>query len=923
MTLLSTPATESWLAAVADAQQRIRDSADDPAALLDTLVAIASALIDASARVALTVDDHLVWHATSRDNPAPIGHPVPTEGTLCGRAWRTGTLQRDRGDQPPAATACCGGAYASAISVPLVHGMGVLGVLALGSAEPAWFDRSDEHAALLLASTAAAALAAYLDAQAPADGPAAATDDMPDATDDVEIWLDDAEADPWAEPDESEEEPEPEGEVSHQPASAVVDVLTPAAPLTFPLDPAAAVPAPSGMGLWEWDARTGACIWSAPVARLLGIPAGAAVRLSDIRDAVQDSDRARFDLAVRAVRSGRSVGGALRVTAADGSTRHVYAWSEVRRGDDGTLHGAWGAVVDVTEFERDAAALRSSIAGLRAAQELTGLGVWEWYPDSGRLVWSPEMYRLAGLEPGSIEPTLEQWHRLVHPDDVERAQRLDVGALAAGEQHERVETFRVIGPGGELRHVQSWSSLTSATGMLGVGDGPRAVYGATIDVTRQVSDRVMLERLSTTDHVTGLENRLAFDHRIQEMLSRPPRPDRQVCLLLLDLDRFKSVNDALGHQIGDRLLIEVARRLLAVVPPEAMTARMGGDEFVVVPPAGTPEREVRALAGTIVEALRAPYVLPDSGEMLVCPASIGVAATGSRRVSAHDLLREADIALYRAKDAGRDRYVIFDDALRTRTQLRQRAERRLRDAIDEGRLALQYQPVIDFTHGRIVGAEALIRIADAEDGRLLPPDFFIDVAEDTGLVVELDCWVIEEGIAQIARWGERPGPSGEPPWLAINVSPRSMEHPRVTRRLVDAVKRGHLPRNRIKIELTERSFIGALPGAEDALRRLIAAGVPIGIDDFGTGYSALAYLPRFDLDFMKIDRSFVADVGRAPRADSVVMAIVDLAHAHGMRVTAEGVETPRQARTLREIGCDFAQGYHFGRPTEARRILRP
>jgi EAL domain-containing protein (putative c-di-GMP-specific phosphodiesterase class I) len=266
--------------------------------------------------------------------------------------------------------------------------------------------------------------------------------------------------------------------------------------------------------------------------------------------------------------------------------------------------------------------------------------------------------------------------------------------------------------------------------------------------------------------------------------------------------------------------------------------------------------------------------------------------------------------------------MLLEDATGRPSPGRQRAERRLREALERDLLVLEYQPIVDFGHGRVVGAEALIRMRDPEDGGLLSPDMFMDVAEDTGLVVEVDCWVIEAAIRQITRWGRRPGPAGEPPWLAINVSARSMEHPRVVKRLVDAVTSGELSRDQIKVELTEHSFLGALPGGEASLRSLMAAGVRVGIDDFGTGYSALAYLRRFTLDFMKIDRSFVQDVGRVERADAVVTAIVDLAHAHGMLVVAEGVETSRQARRLRDMGCVYAQGYHFGRPGAASRIVR-
>jgi EAL domain-containing protein (putative c-di-GMP-specific phosphodiesterase class I) len=330
---------------------------------------------------------------------------------------------------------------------------------------------------------------------------------------------------------------------------------------------------------------------------------------------------------------------------------------------------------------------------------------------------------------------------------------------------------------------------------------------------------------------------------------------------------------------------------------------------------------VRRLAQSLVDTLRAPYQLPESREILVCPASLGVTSNAHRQVTADELLSEADLALYRAKDAGRDRYVVYDDALRARARTRHNAEMLLRSALEQDRLTLQYQPIVGFENGRIVGVEALVRALDPVGDRLLPPDTFIDIAEDTGLVVELDLWVIGAAVAQVAHWLRNAASPEVVPWVAVNVSARSMEHPRVVRRLLDGLAEHRIEPHHVKVELTERSFLGTPPDGESTLRQLLASGVPVGIDDFGTGYSAMAYLNRFDLDFMKIDRSFVAHVGQERRADAVVTAIVDLAHAHGMQVTAEGVETQRQARRLREIGCDFAQGYHFGRPMDPHRLL--
>jgi diguanylate cyclase (GGDEF)-like protein len=559
--------------------------------------------------------------------------------------------------------------------------------------------------------------------------------------------------------------------------------------------------------------------------------------------------------------------------------------------------------------------LLRGLHALGGAKEVPGLGIWEWRPGARELSWSRELYRVLGHEPGRFRPTTQACNALVHPDDVHVVRAaVDVvrDARDGGPYASACETFRVYGADGAVRHLQVWAVASPDP------DGGVVVHGAAVDVTAQARDRILLERLSATDAVTGLGNRIAFERRMQELLAG----GGEVALLLLDLDRFKLVNDSLGHQVGDRLLAEVARRITQVVPRGSITARMGGDEFVVVPPAGLEWLAVRRLAQSLVDTLRTPYVLPDSGEILVCPASLGLTSTAGRDVGTNELFSEADLALYRAKDSGRDRYVVYDDALRARARGRHNAEMLLRAALEEDRLTLQYQPIVDFEHGGIVGAEALVRILDPTGERLVPPDVFIEVAEDTGLVVELDLWVIDAALEQVARWVRSVSDRNLIPWVAVNVSARSMEHPRVVRRLLDGMQRGGIEPHLLKVELTEHSFLGALPGGESTLRQLLTSGVPVGIDDFGTGYSAMAYLNRFDLDFMKIDRSFVARVGQEDRADAVATAIVDLAHAHGMLVTAEGVETQRQARRLREIGCDFAQGYHFGRPVDPHRLLR-
>jgi diguanylate cyclase (GGDEF)-like protein len=665
--------------------------------------------------------------------------------------------------------------------------------------------------------------------------------------------------------------------------------------------PSAAVEVPAGVPvLWQWDAPTGRTTAAARVYRALGLPPGGPLTLAAVRRLVHPDDVERFDDLVLGLAACRgAVQETVRFVGPDGAVRPLSAWAAVRAVDQ-EIVGAFGGLLDGDGRE----ALRAGQTALHAVEELTGVGLWEWDPATGELLWSAPMYALLGVAPGAVRPTVDLWREAVHPDDRQAAARLDVGAPGRAGGH--LETLRVVGHDGVLRWVTCWSAADGAGSL---------VHGAAVEVSRQVRDRVRLRELSSMDAVTGLLNRQGLARRLRQRLDA----GGEVGLVLLDLDRFKVVNDTLGHHLGDALLVEVSRRLTALVPEGGTVARMGGDEFAVLAPPSLGRAELGGLAEALVGALRAPYLLAGALEPLSCSASAGVTARGGRPVGGQELLAEADLALSRAKDRGRSRHVLFDDELRARASARHSAERTLRNALDGGRLVLRYQPVVDLATGRRVGAEALVRIRDESDPtgrRLSLPEMFIDVAEETGLVVQLDRWVVDQALDQLAHWCAT-GPAERVPWLAVNVSPLSMAQPDVVPRLLDGLAGRGLPPSLLKVELTERSFLGADPAGEAALRRLIDSGVRVGIDDFGTGYSALAYLQRFDLDFMKIDRSFVAAVGAQGRADAVVTALVDLAHAHGMQVTAEGIEHPRQAARLRQIGCDLAQGFHFGRPGSA------
>nr|WP_246314588.1 EAL domain-containing protein [Kineococcus aurantiacus] len=418
-----------------------------------------------------------------------------------------------------------------------------------------------------------------------------------------------------------------------------------------------------------------------------------------------------------------------------------------------------------------------------------------------------------------------------------------------------------------------------------------------------------LVRLAQCDSLTGLANRSVLDTRLAEALAGAT-PSDAVALVLLDLDRFKLVNDTLGHQIGDALLRQVAVRLEAAAPPGATLARLGGDEFVVMVPGVNRPEAASIMARDVIRRLRAPMLLPGLPEPFVCTSSAGVAV--AHEGTADDLFRSADMALYRAKDGGRDRVALYDTAMRDEAHARHVAEHRVRRALRTDGLRVVWQPIVDLRNRELVAAEALVRLDDPVEG-ILEPKHFVDTAEDTGLIVDVDTWVLGEVLRQLREWRrEEVGLQ-----VSFNVSGKTLEHPAFAHRLAHSVESTGASGSSLLAEVTERTLIDLSTSTRASLGELRSIGARVGLDDFGTGYSSLSYLDRFPLSFLKIDMSFVRPLGSSDRAEAVVEALISLAHAHGMVVTAEGVETELQASMLRDMGCDRAQGYLFGRPMDA------
>ena len=455
------------------------------------------------------------------------------------------------------------------------------------------------------------------------------------------------------------------------------------------------------------------------------------------------------------------------------------------------------------------------------------------------------------------------------------------------------------------------------------GDGDdKLVVSAVRDIAERRKSELELQHQAASDPLTGVANRTVFMDRLRHALHRLDRNNGLVSVFFLDLDRFKIINDSLGHHIGDAVLLQMAERLLQVLRPQDTLARLGGDEFaVIIEDLAAPEEAV-ALGARIIESGRIPFLVGD--EQFVCTTSAGIAVTADAGQSAEGLLQEADLALYRAKDRGRDRADVFDEDLRTRAVGRLGTERMLRRAIAEGRLRVNYQPMIELASGCTIGAEAFVRVWDPHQADLITAESFIEVAEETGLLATIDDWVLAEVIDQSAIWHARFAGSafGE---VAINVTARHLADAGFAPSLLDDLAARHLAASCLQVEVTERVLMEASNSAMSALKILRDAGVKVGLDDFGTGYSSLSYLRMFPLDFVKIDRSFIAELTRGGTEAAIVASVIDLSHALGMAVVAEGVETRSQADQLLGLGCDRAQGFFFAPagPADAieRRVL--
>jgi diguanylate cyclase (GGDEF)-like protein/PAS domain S-box-containing protein len=560
---------------------------------------------------------------------------------------------------------------------------------------------------------------------------------------------------------------------------------------------------------------------------------------------------------------------------------------------------------DVTERKRAEEGLRGAEERFHSAFENAPIGM-SLVDLDGRFIQVNRAFSdITGYEGAELLGKSSQ--SITHPEDLE-SDLQHLRRMAAGEiDHYQIETRFLHSAGHPV-----WTRVSRSLVRGNEGE-PLHLVSQVEDITQRKQSDLMLTHMALHDSLTGLPNRTLALDRLSLALARTERHPFSVAVLFLDLDRFKVINDSLGHNLGDQLLVAVAARLREAVRPSDTVARIGGDEFVVVCEDITGVEDAARIAERIAHALTRPFDLEDDEVLLA--TSVGIALSSGPGDTPETLLRDADAAMYRAKESGRNRYEVFDSSMRVQAVERLDMEQALRRALGRSEFRLFYQPVLDMETGTVVGVEALLRWDHPERGLLRPAEF-ISLAEETGLILPIGTWALQEACRQAQIWREA-DPDQPPLTIAVNLSARQLAQPDVADMVAEALESTGTDPGQVWLEITESVLTGETDVTVGALRALKALGVRLSVDDFGTGYSSLLYLKRFPVDTLKVDRSFVAGLGTNADDTAIVAGVVGLAQTLGLTAIAEGVETEKQRAALQALGCDLAQGYLFGYPEPA------
>ena len=652
------------------------------------------------------------------------------------------------------------------------------------------------------------------------------------------------------------------------------------------------------VGSWEWDIAADTIVWSDELCRIYGVQQAAQHSFESYVQLVHPEDR---ELVQAIVHEAFSTGGAFsfehRLIRPDGDVRSMLSRGEVMTAADGTPLRMVGTGQDITERKRTEAALQDSqrrlAHNLRQQTAVAQLGRQALEGEDLRALVHEAADVLSDVLGRAVAVT-------ILPSGEEDG--FEVGSY--GEHDTRVAIGSDDARFGDLR----------VAGHAALRPDERLFLQASVNVLADAITRLRAERdtrhLALHDPLTGLPNRTLFLDRLTVALRQSARRGT-VAVLFLDLDHFKFINDSRGHGAGDQLLQKLAERLTTVMRPGDTLARFGGDEFCMVCDGLGDAADAAGIAQRLLDALALPFTL-SAGEHFVS-ASIGISLGDGTARSAEDLIREADAAMYRAKDAGRGRFELFDEVMRSDATRRLRLDNDLRAALEDerGELHAYYQPIVSLADGAIIGAEALVRWDHPRRGMLAPGEF-IPIAEASGTIVALGDRVLRLACHQAARWIAVPG--REDFWISVNLASRQVASRGLVERVAEILAESGLEASRLHLEITESALVEESELTTSNLLDLHAMGIRLVLDDFGTGYSSLAYLRRFPIDAIKIDRRFIAGLGSNQDDSTIVEAIVRMAAGLRIDVVAEGVETTQQAAILSAMGCQMAQGYLWSRP---------
>lgn len=661
----------------------------------------------------------------------------------------------------------------------------------------------------------------------------------------------------------------------------------------------------ANVGSWLYDLANDTMHLSPQTCRIFGLPENTTGSHDSYLARVHPEDRDATILAWQAALKGDAYDHVHRILVGK-AIRWIRQKAELEFAPDGTPLSAMGIVQDITERQRIEDSLRASTDRLNEAQRLAKLGNWTLDLVTGDLVWSDEIFHLFEINPEQFGATYQAFLDAIHPEDRDAVSRAYEASLVNRAPYEISHRLRM--GDGRIK----WVHERCLTHFDAAGQ-PLQSLGTVQDISESKKAEERISELAFSDQLTGLPNRRLLLDRLKQCMTANSRSGSYGALLLIDLDHFKTINDTLGHDMGDLLLKQVAQRLTTCVRAEDTVARLGGDEFVVIL-ANQSTSKTEAAAQTemvgkkILFASSQTYRLADVAHHST--ASIGATLFSGHHATIDDLMKQADLAMYKSKASGRNALHFFDPDMETVVAERAALESNLRQAIGSQQLLLYYQAQV-VGEGRLTGAEVLVRWQHPQRGIVLPAEF-IPLAEETGLILPLGQWILEAACSQLALWADQPERAHLT--LAVNVSAHQFRQRDFVDQVLAVLQHTGANPQRLKLELTESLLVSNMEDVIEKMFALKAKGVGFSLDDFGTGYSSLAYLKRLPLDQLKIDQSFVRDVLSDANDAAIVKTIIALARSLDLGVIAEGVEMAAQRDFLASAGCHAYQGYFFSRP---------